>query len=375
MSSKANGGNGSAVTCPECKEENILKRTGQYNRKTGKQIRPLIGYLLAGVFLFPLAVILVGVIYGLMVGNPIELLPFLIVFVIFGAPGTYFLMRMLNMDRGVLLKYRCQDCGHRWIFREDGMENLIHSVQITRPGFMFQRKIPEGLATAPREAHYRINCQHCGGSFYKKIEKPSLSKQELKKVKEGANRGVFIFSDQFRCPQCDFLPTYQLKPGRAVGLMVTLGLFGGILLLLMIVNPPPFSLLVVLIVLFEVPIALLFFLLIRRLLSNRKLNQERNQKGQSLHPAQISVSTDSPGPMKGPAQSVVTGIRFLKSYTKPLPMGKVGTYLEYEADNLEAARRFLANQDVSAQLLYLEVYTPEGGIGKDLGGVYEFEID
>lgn len=375
MTSISNSTPGSAVLCSQCKGGNILERTGQYNRKTGKQIRPLIGYLLSGIFLFPLAVILVGVIYGLMVGNPIELLPFLIVFVIFGIPGTYLLMRMLNMDRGMLLKYRCQDCGHRWNFREDGMENLIHSVKITRPGFMFQRKIPEGLATAPREGHFKIICEHCGNTFFKKIENPSRSEQDLKKIKERADQGVFSFSSQFRCPQCGFLPTYLLKPGRAVGLVISPILFCGILLMLMIVNPPPFSLLVVLIILFGVPLMLMIFILIRRLLSNRKLNQERNQKGQSLHPAQISVSTDSSGSKKGPAKSVVTGIRFLKKYTKPLPMGKVGTYLEYEANSLEAARRFLADQEVSAQLLYIEVYTPEGGIGKDLGGVYEFEID
>ena len=373
MTSKENDGNKSVVICPECKEEEILTSEGIYNRNTGKQIRPLIGYLLAGVFLLPLAGILVGVMDALIVGNPPEPLPVLVLLLVFGAPGTYFLMRILNMDRGKLLKYRCRNCGHRWVSREDGVEKRINSVKIILPGFMFQRKIPQGLATAPREAHYKIKCEHCGSLYFKKIEKPSLSKQELKKIRNQADRGVYSFSAQFSCPQCGFLPTYFLKWGRAVGLMIILGLFGGSLLLLMVVgSPPPISVLVVMIIIFGIPLALLFYLIIRRLLSNRKLNRERKKKGQTLYPAQISVSIGDGSPGK---QAVTPGIRFLKKYTKPLPMGKVGTYLEYEADTLEAARRFLAEQDISVQFLYVEVYTPEGGIGKDAGGSYEFEID
>ncbi len=67
-------------------------------------------------------------------------------------------------------------------------------------------------------------------------------------------------------------------------------------------------------------------------------------------------------------------VRFVRKYTKPLPMGVEGTYNEYEADNLEDARSFLANQNVSVHYLYVEVYTPEGGIGKDMGGTYEFDV-
>jgi hypothetical protein len=68
------------------------------------------------------------------------------------------------------------------------------------------------------------------------------------------------------------------------------------------------------------------------------------------------------------------GIRFLRKYTKPIIPGFDGTYLEYEAGSLDEARAFLATQAVTAPRFYIEVYTPEGGLGKDIEGTYEFDI-
>lgn len=67
-------------------------------------------------------------------------------------------------------------------------------------------------------------------------------------------------------------------------------------------------------------------------------------------------------------------IRFLRQYTKPIIPGIDGTYMEYEAGSLDEARAFLATKAVTASQFYIEVYTPEGGIGKDIGGTYEFEL-
>jgi hypothetical protein len=68
------------------------------------------------------------------------------------------------------------------------------------------------------------------------------------------------------------------------------------------------------------------------------------------------------------------GIRLLRQYTKPIVPGFDGTYMEYEAGSLDEARTFLATQTITAPRLYIEVYTPEGGIGKDIGGLYEFDL-
>jgi hypothetical protein len=67
-------------------------------------------------------------------------------------------------------------------------------------------------------------------------------------------------------------------------------------------------------------------------------------------------------------------VRFLREYTKPIIAGITGTYREYEADSLADARTFLAEQKVNAPRLYLEVHTPEGGLGKDIEGTYEFDV-
>jgi hypothetical protein len=74
----------------------------------------------------------------------------------------------------------------------------------------------------------------------------------------------------------------------------------------------------------------------------------------------------------GVAQS--TSVKFLRKYTKQIMPGFEGTYLEYEASNLEEACKFLSTQEVSVPRLYIEVYTPEGGIGKDIEDTYEFDI-
>ncbi len=68
-----------------------------------------------------------------------------------------------------------------------------------------------------------------------------------------------------------------------------------------------------------------------------------------------------------------TGVRFLRQYSKPIIPGIDGTYMEYEASSLDEARTFLETQEVSAPRFYIEVYTPEGGIGKDIDGTYEFD--
>jgi hypothetical protein len=56
-------------------------------------------------------------------------------------------------------------------------------------------------------------------------------------------------------------------------------------------------------------------------------------------------------------------------------MGFIGTHMEYEADSIIDAHTFLDTQNVTAQRFYIEVYTPEGGIGKDCNGTYEFDVD
>lgn len=68
-----------------------------------------------------------------------------------------------------------------------------------------------------------------------------------------------------------------------------------------------------------------------------------------------------------------TRVRFLRQYSKPIIPGIDGTYMEYEASSLDEARTFLETQEVAAPRLYIEVYTPEGGIGKDVDGTYEFD--
>ncbi|MGD1992930.1 MAG: hypothetical protein PVI59_07035 [Anaerolineae bacterium] len=67
------------------------------------------------------------------------------------------------------------------------------------------------------------------------------------------------------------------------------------------------------------------------------------------------------------------GVRLLRQYTKPIIPGLDGTYFEYEAGSLDDARAFLATQSVTVPRFYIEVYTPEGGIGKDIDGTYEFD--
>jgi hypothetical protein len=69
-----------------------------------------------------------------------------------------------------------------------------------------------------------------------------------------------------------------------------------------------------------------------------------------------------------------TGVKLLRQYTKPIIPGVVGTYYEYEAGSLEEARAFLATHAITEMRLYIEVHTPEGGIGKDIEGVYEFDL-
>jgi HEAT repeat protein len=69
-----------------------------------------------------------------------------------------------------------------------------------------------------------------------------------------------------------------------------------------------------------------------------------------------------------------TGVKLLRQYTKPIIPGVVGTYFEYEAGSLEEARAFLATQAIKEMRFYVEVHTPEGGIGKDIEGVYEFDL-
>ena len=66
-------------------------------------------------------------------------------------------------------------------------------------------------------------------------------------------------------------------------------------------------------------------------------------------------------------------IRFLRKYTKPIIPGFDGTYMEYEAGSLDEARTFLATQAVTVSRFYIEVRTPEGGLGKDIEGTYEFD--
>ena len=75
MTSRTKDENKPAGICPECKGKNVVVRAGQYNRKTGKPIRPLMGYLLAGIFLLPLAAILIAMIYAWIAGNPPQPLP------------------------------------------------------------------------------------------------------------------------------------------------------------------------------------------------------------------------------------------------------------------------------------------------------------
>jgi HEAT repeat protein len=69
-----------------------------------------------------------------------------------------------------------------------------------------------------------------------------------------------------------------------------------------------------------------------------------------------------------------TGVKLLRQYTKPIIPGVVGTYFEYEAGSLEEARAFLATKPITEMRFYIEVHTPEGGVGKDIDGVYEFDV-
>jgi alpha-glucoside transport system substrate-binding protein len=73
-------------------------------------------------------------------------------------------------------------------------------------------------------------------------------------------------------------------------------------------------------------------------------------------------------------EPVTTGVRFLREYTKQIIPGFDGTYKDYEAVNLDEARKFLAAQKVTEPHFYIEVHTPEGGLGKDIEGTYEFDI-
>ncbi len=67
-------------------------------------------------------------------------------------------------------------------------------------------------------------------------------------------------------------------------------------------------------------------------------------------------------------------VRFLREYTKPIIAGIKGTYMEYEADSIIDARTFLATQNVTAPRFYIEVHTPEGGLGMDIDSTYEFDV-
>lgn len=77
----------------------------------------------------------------------------------------------------------------------------------------------------------------------------------------------------------------------------------------------------------------------------------------------------------GVVAAVETGVQFLRTHTKPLMGGIVGTYHEYTAPSATEAQTFLAGKTIAEPYQYVEIMTPEGGFGKDAGGTYEFDSD
>ncbi len=77
----------------------------------------------------------------------------------------------------------------------------------------------------------------------------------------------------------------------------------------------------------------------------------------------------------GLVAAVEASVQFSSTYTKPLFGGIVGTYHEYTATGAVAAQDFLASRKVTEPYVYIEIRTPDGGYGMDLGGTYEFDLD
>jgi hypothetical protein len=88
------------------------------------------------------------------------------------------------------------------------------------------------------------------------------------------------------------------------------------------------------------------------------------KKPEDVKPKQTSVANKSNADGKA-------GVKFIH-YTYPVVMGVTNTKEIYEAPNKSVAIEFLKSKNISKQFYYIEIQTPDGWVGKDIMGVYEF---
>ena len=69
-------------------------------------------------------------------------------------------------------------------------------------------------------------------------------------------------------------------------------------------------------------------------------------------------------------KSSVSDIEFVETISKPNSYGGINTYEVYKSDSKAKALAFLKTKEVTKELYYIEVDTPEGTCGRDIKGIY-----